>query len=583
MYAFSIASVTLSALLAAPAPGPAWTTAVQPVEEYFGPFDPPPGGHHTTPVPPEKVTHLGTDYGRMGPGRGQVAWQDGQVVVDVRSAGWAGLWHSLAGLARQKDATLDFLHCYPAGIADAFQPRCTGLIVRLSGHGLFKLEVKAADQTVLWRWLRDIDAPTPQEFTLDCDPALLRSAKFLNWVAEPGSQFAVDRLALRIEYPPMPFAERVFLASYAKLARCYAPDSSVVKNRAQWLAGAFDAVPASGLFALATSVAWTKGIVGRPFAEGVLHDVHHTVAALPRADGWLPHFISRGPDGRYTIHPGTEYSTVDTSLYYHGMILAAQILGDTDTLAELTGEVRGLRFDRLRGPDGWVNHGFREDGQTPLRGVWRSWGGETALVLLLERMALGDQAPLAMASDGRVNNGVGFIGEIQSLFYPQFDQDRPDALSHTDWRRSRLDLLAEQQAYYPAHEPDSAAAKLGLYGLSAGEGPRGHRYAVNGSRLVRADLIHPHYVLMAGRWQPAQTYELLHRMEGRGLLPPWGLVENVRPDLGEYLPMLGSLNAAFECLGSYHLWARETKEPDAIDAASRACPLTAGAIKGFYP
>ena len=52
---------------------------------------------------------------------------------------------------------------------------------------------------------------------------------------------------------------------------------------------------------------------------------------------------------------------------------------------------------------------------------------------------------------------------------------------------------------------------------------------------------------------PDDTYKLLHDMEKRGLMPPWGLVENVKADLSEYSPMLGSLNAAFECLGAYHL------------------------------
>jgi hypothetical protein len=72
-------------------------------------------------------------------------------------------------------------------------------------------------------------------------------------------------------------------------------------------------------------------------------------------------------------------------------------------------------------------------------------------------------------------------------------------------------------------------------------------------------------------------------MEARGLLPPWGLAENVRSDLSEYLPMLGTLDASFECLGAHHLWARHTGAPDVIDAACRDGPLTAAAIRAFYP
>jgi hypothetical protein len=576
-------------------PAPQW--AVQPVVEYFTPFEPASDRDESGELLPlEAATHLGTDFGRMGPGRRRIEWQDGYAKVDLRGAGWAGLWHSLAGLAREKDSTLDFLRCYPSEIVDAKQPRCTGVIVRVGGQGGFKIEVKGADQRILWDWRKELKpSDGMQEFVIDCPPDKLRAAKFLNWVAEPGSQLSVDRLALRIEFPPMSFPERVFLISYAKLARCYVesppagsgtPQYFVVKDRAHRPVGSFDAVPATGLFALATSVAWTKGIVERPFAERALHGIHRTIAALPRPDGLLPHFIMRDRSGRYAIHPGTEYSTVDTSLYYHGMILAAQILGDGGTLAELQREVQEIHFDdnKLRDADGWVCHGFREDGRTQLRGcVWRDWGGETALVLLLGRMAAGDRCPLKMATDGAVHDGVGFIGEIQSLFYPQFDQPKPDALTGTDWRQVRLGLLKEQQDYFAKNKSTCAAAQLGLYGLSAGEDFRGRGYAVNGTRRVQAELIHPHYVLMAGRWQPAQTCELLKKMEGKGLLPPWGLVENVKPDLSEYLPMLGSLNAAFECLGSYHLWARAASEPDAIDQAAQACPLTANAIRCFYP
>src|SRR5439155_3777130 len=180
-------------------------------------------------------------------------------------------------------------------------------------------------------------------------------------------------------------------------------------------------------------------------------------------------------------------------------------------------------------------------------------------------------------------NGVGFIGEIQSLFYPQFDSPRPDAVTGTNWRQLRLVLLAEQQAYYPTHEPYVLAALTGVYGLSAGEGYRGRGYVANGTHKVKEDLIHPHYILMAGRWQPAKTYELLQRMEALGLLPPWGMVENITPDLSEYLPMLGSLDAAFECLGSFHMWTRFTGEGDAIDAACRESTLMSKAIAAFYP
>jgi hypothetical protein len=380
----------------------------------------------------------------------------------------------------------------------------------------------------------------------------------------------------------MSFAERVFLISYAKLARCYDVDAGVVKNRAHWPTGSFDAVPASGLFALATATAWTQGIVDSSFAEQVLQKIHATMTALPHADGWLPHYIRRGPDGRYTISPGAEFSTIDSSFYFHGMLLAAQILEDHSILDQLSSEIRSLRFDRLVGVSGHLNHGFRADGKSVLRGEWNSGGGESILVILLELMATGHTAGNTQFENWDPN-GVGFIGEVQSLFYPQFDSEAPDALTGFDWLSGRRALLNEQEAYFVQREPDSLAAKLGLYGLSAGEAFRGRSYVANGTRRVRASVIHPHYILMAGRWQPERTYALLQAMERVGLLPPWGLVENIDPKTGEYFPMLGSLNAAFECLGAYHMWARASAKPDAIDIASATNSLTAAAIRILYP
>jgi hypothetical protein len=72
-------------------------------------------------------------------------------------------------------------------------------------------------------------------------------------------------------------------------------------------------------------------------------------------------------------------------------------------------------------------------------------------------------------------------------------------------------------------------------------------------------------------------------MEEKGLMPPWGLVENVDADLKEYLPMGGSLNASFECLSAYHLWAKANGKPDAIYRAAESCEPLRRAMKTFYP
>ena len=72
-------------------------------------------------------------------------------------------------------------------------------------------------------------------------------------------------------------------------------------------------------------------------------------------------------------------------------------------------------------------------------------------------------------------------------------------------------------------------------------------------------------------------------MAARQLLPPWGMVENFTKDLDEYLPMLGSLNGAYECIAAYHLWAKQSGRPDQIYRAAESCPLLFEAVRAFYP
>ena len=141
-----------------------------------------------------------------------------------------------------------------------------------------------------------------------------------------------------------------------------------------------------------------------------------------------------------------------------------------------------------------------------------------------------------------------------------------------------------QEEYFRQQRPDSEAARLGLYGLSAGEAFRGRGYAVHGSQWPGADLIHPHYLLMSAQLRPAEeAFRPVQALEARGLMPPWGLVENVRADLTEYSPAVGSLNAAFECLGAYHAAVKALGRPDEVYEAARACAPLARAAATFYP
>ena len=181
--------------------------------------------------------------------------------------------------------------------------------------------------------------------------------------------------------------------------------------------------------------------------------------------------------------------------------------------------------------------------------------------------------------------GTGFITELQSLLHPDFDSDLPDAHDGVRWLSVRRSMLGAQLAYIPKRWSQSHAARNGIYGLSAGENEAGNGYYVGGVDLPDQKLIHPHYILMSSTLNPQaqKTFDLLERMEKASYFPPWGMVENLNVDGRSYLAMEGSLNAGFEALSAYHLFAKNRKIPDAIYAASLKSPQIRRAMQLFYP
>ncbi len=532
-------------------------------------------------------THLGTDFGFHGPGERFITWHDHQVCLSLESSTeWAGMWHSLSGLASDPSEVLDFAQCYPGLIVPAAQPRVTALQVRAMGKGTLKLEIKDNSQHLLWSGRVDIDQADARPAELALSPATLTHAKFLNWTAEPGSDLCLTRLSMGVSVPAMDFDRYVMLTSYAKLARCYAPGMGLVKDRAHLPTGVFDSVSASGLFALATAAASQPeaNIVSIETARKILHEVQDQVALIPTAMGLLPHFTKR-VNGIPTIHPGTEFSTVDTAICLNGLLLAAEILNDDNARSKVLSAMRAINFQALTLPDGAISHGLKDDGKTVIPFGWRDWGGETALVMLLARVAGAEPSTAAMAHTGHPWQGTGFIAEVQSLFFPDFDSATPDAVSKTNWLGARRSLLTAQKDYFPKALPDSRAAQVGFFGLSAGEGAYGTSYEVGGVDLMNQRLVHPHYMLMSALMEedPKLVYRLLDRMEHDGYLTPWGLVENITADGSRYLPMISALNAAFEAIGSYHLLAKTRGIDDAIYEASRRSKELRNAMKLFYP
>ena len=243
-----------------------------------------------------------------------------------------------------------------------------------------------------------------------------------------------------------------------------------------------------------------------------------------------------------------------------------------------------IRFAPLISDEGYLSHGLMADEKTIIPYQWKDWGGETALVLVMMRIA-DPQSMAMMDKTGHVNQGTGFIVEIQSLLLPDFDNDAVDAVSGINWRKVRATMLQAQREYFTKRYPDNPLVKNGFYGLSAGEQRYGKGYTVGGVDLEDQMLLHPHYILMsaAGDREPLKVREILKLMEKQNILTPWGMVENVWLGNGETLPMIGSLNACFEALGSYHFERKTSKRTDSIYEAARAIPELNTAMKVFYP
>lgn len=575
------------AVHAAPASRLVW----QPVQEYFIRIQP-----GRAPVPVEGTqrlnsfvayTHLGTDFGFHGSAAHTIQWQTDEICVSLGQDpdAWAGIWHSLAGLARENAKSLNFAAPWPSFISARYQPKISSVMIQAKGQGRLKLEIKSNEQQMLWEHMLDVQAPNCETYVLPVPTLAMPNAKLINWTAEPGSEICVTSLNLGMELPAVPFDEYVVAASYAKLARCYDPASGFVKDRAHIEDGAFESLASTGMFALATAALSQPPLelVNPKEAAKIIRTIHRSARALDRPLGLLPHFVRRSATG-YVIHPGTEYSTVDTAIFYHSLLLAAQGVGDEELHQELASAVDQIDFKALRLPNGSLSHGMKDDGKTLLPHGWTDWGGESALVMMLERIS-NDHAPrVKMERPGQSWQGTGFIPEVQSLFYPDFDQDVPDALDGVKWLSARTRMLQSQRDYIQRTWPDSLAAKIGMYGLSAGEGEHGDRYHVGGVDLPNQAMIHPHYILMsAALTAPADTYALLERMEKAGYFPPWGMVETICITGHSYLPMIGSLNASFETIGAYHLLAKNRGSPDLIYQSSRQSPELRRAVELFYP
>jgi hypothetical protein len=533
--------------------------------------------------PFENFTHMASDFGWMGPGGERIDSKGG--IINVKPNGeWTGAWHSLAGLAAEKSRVFDSTDTL--GLGGSPEKRCgiRELVVNASGKGLLRLELADVDRKVVWSTSVTLDNESTTTLTFPLDANALGKIKIMNWIAEPGCELRLSSIGFLAERPEMSLEEWAFRISLGKLRRCHDVETGMTRDRGHTPAGEFDSVASTGMHALGSALAFTEGIIDK---ERAVDEIAHTLTglqSLPTAAGFLPHFVHKGNDGRLTIVPGTEFSTIDTALALHSLLLATRILDQAPLNQQVIAMIERINFDAVTDADGWIGHGFLDDGKTLLASTWRDWGGETALVLALESMIPERMPRGKMIPSGAPYRGVGFIAEIQSLFYPDFDRKEPDLVSSVSWPEIRKNLLKDQMTYPATHWPEAAVAKSGIFGLSGGElGMPGAGYTANGTEVMGVRWLHPHYMIMGlALSDPALYPKGLRDLDAERFLYPMGLPENIEADLRLHNPMQGSLNAAFEALAAYHGWKKRNSKENRIDTAARNEPLFRKAARRFY-
>ncbi len=533
--------------------------------------------------PFENFTHLASDFGWMGPGGARIDSKGG--IINVKPNGdWTGAWHSLAGLGAQENRVLDSTDFL--GLGGPPEKRCgiRELALNASGKGVLRLELTDFSRKVVWSTSVTLDSDNTTTLKFPLDPITLGNIKIMNWIAEPGCSLRLSSIGFIVERPDMSLEEWAFRISLGKLRRCHDFESGMTRDRGHIPAGEFESVASTGMHALASALAVHEGMLDKERATLEIANTLTALQSLPTAAGFLPHFAHRGNDGRITIVPGTEFSTVDTAIALQSLLLATQILELTEMNQQVVAMVSRINFDAVTDADGWISHGFLDDGKTLLTSSWRDWGGETALVLALEAMIPNRIPRGKMICSGEPYRGVGFIAEIQSLFYPDFDRKEPDLISSVLWKDIRKKLLADQMAYPKNNWPESAAAQSGFFGLSGGEsGMPGAGYTANGTEVMGVRWLHPHYMLMGLALSNPDLYTKgLSDLDNRRFLYPIGLPENIEVDLRLHNPMQGSLNASFETIAAYHGWKKRNSKENLIDKASRSHPLLRKAAGRFY-
>ena len=504
-------------------------------------------------------SRMGTDRGAVENGSCSVTLGNGQAQVTVSAAGsFAGVWTTLMHTANEHHS-LDISRLLGPYVKDQYQPSVSRVkLSSLGGSGTLKVELKDVSNNPLWVGYSSITAE-PRTFSFI--PSVSQVPAMLVWIVDGPGSVAMDRVWFSLDSPEYTPAEAVFLLSYSHLSQCWDPASSLMRDRATFPSGDFDAVPATGVFALITALAYQMGYVEQATALNIVGQIRTKLGQLPKYHGVLPHFLKNGQ-----ICPDTEYSTVDTAICLLGAILGCQIMGlDTSSLEQM---VRDIDWDDLTtGGTRSISHGYAYD-QTKLPTGWDVFGGESLMLAVLYAAANGGGVPMLETHDKMPTwDGSGFNDAIAGLFFPCL---RRDAWGNA-WNAYQAWAFDRQYSYFAGHQYQQSP--LCLFGLSASEVPEpwrapedaiyrawgvgGHNGVPNdGSQLAHVEypIIAPHYAAMVAAEHQAE-FECLFDwlINVQHLFSPLNNVEsfNVSPE-GQvrWNSLKGSWNLTLQALGA---------------------------------
>ena len=505
-------------------------------------------------------SRIGTDRGAVESGSCSVTLGNGQAQVTVSAAGsFAGVWTALRHTA-QEYHTLDLQRLLGPYVKDQYQTGVTRIkLYSLGGSGTLKVELKDVSNNPLWVGYTTITADAR---SLSFTPSVAQAPAKLVWIVDGPGNITVDRVWFSLEAPDFTPAEAVFLLSYGHLSQCYDSGSGLMRDRSNFPAGDYDGVPATGVFALITALAYQMGYVEQATALGIVTKIRSTLTALPTYHGVLPHFLKYGQ-----ICPGAEYSTMDTAICLLGAILGCQIMGlDTSALEQMARDIDWN--DLTSGGTRSISHGYKDDlSDLPYR--WDVFGGESLMLAVLYAAANSGQTPiLENHPNTPTYDGSGFNDSIGALFFPCLRRD----VWGNAWNTYRAWAFERQYGYFAGHRYQQSP--LCLFGLSASEVPEpwrvpeegfayrswgvgGHAVAPDdGSQLayVEYPIIAPHYAAMVAA-DRAPQFECLfdYLINTQKIFTPLNNVEsfNLAPDgTLHWNSLKGSWNLSLQALGA---------------------------------